>query len=56
MANTIKIPMSGKAIDHDLKAIVDAENQKNNDKVVYIRHGELAFDTYENLFNIVQLT
>ena len=48
--------MSGKEIDRVLKAINDAENSDNNGLIIYIRNGELAFDTEENLFTIVELS
>jgi hypothetical protein len=51
----IQTDMSGKEIDRVLKAFYDAENPDNNGLILYIRHGELAFDTYENLFTIVEL-
>lgn len=35
-----------------LSEINIAENASNNGKVVYIRNGKLAFDTYENLFTV----
>ena len=47
--------MSGKEIDHTLKAINDAENTDNNGLIIYIRNGKLAFDTYENLFTVTEL-
>lgn len=52
----INTQMSGKEIDRVLKAINDAENADNNDKIIYIRRGELAFDTEENLFTVVELS
>jgi len=39
-------------IDRELKIIIDAQNAKNNGLVAYIKDGELAFDTYENLFTV----
>lgn len=51
----INTQMSGKEIDRVLKAIHDAENTDNNGLVIYIRNGQLAFDTAENLFNVVEL-
>lgn len=52
----INTQMSGKEIDRVLKAINDAENQNNNGLIIYIRHGELAFDTEENLFTVIELS
>ena len=51
----IQTDMSGKEIDRVLKAFHDAENEDNNGLILYIRHGEFAFDTEENLFTIAQL-
>ena len=50
-----KAKMTGKQIDHSLKAIRDAENTKNNGKVPYILHGELAFEDPDVLFNVIEL-
>lgn len=52
----IQTEMSGKEIDRVLKALYDAENAGNNGLILYIRHGEFAFDTEENLFTITPLT
>ena len=52
----IQTDMSGKEIDRVLKAIHDAENADNNGLILYIRNGEIAFDTEENLFTITPLT
>ena len=52
----IQTDMSGKEIDRVLKAFHDAENAENNGSILYIRRGELAFDTEENLFTITPLT
>ena len=52
----IQTDMSGKEIDRVLKAIYDAENTENNGLILYIRRGEIAFDTEENLFTITPLT
>lgn len=51
----INTMMSGKEIDRVLKAINDAEDEKNNNKVIYIRRGELAFEDGETLFSVAQL-
>ena len=52
MANTIPVEQLGRTLDHDLKAIADAENAENNGMILYIRNGEIAFDTEENLFTV----
>ena len=52
----IQTEMSGKEIDRVLKALHDAENADNNGLILYIRRGELAFDTEENLFTIETLS
>ena len=52
----IQTDMSGKEIDRVLKAIHDAENADNDGLILYIRLGEIAFDTEENLFTITPLT
>ena len=52
----INTQMSGKEIDRTLKAILFAEDAKNNNKVLYIRRGELAFENGEALFDVSQLT
>ena len=52
----IQTDMSGKEIDRVLKAIHDAESPDNEGLILYIRRGEIAFDTYENLFTITPLT
>ena len=51
----IQTDMSGKEIDRVLKALHDAENADNNGLILYIRGGEIAFDTEENLFTVVKL-
>ena len=51
----IQTDMSGKEIDRVLKALHDAENADNNGLILYIRRGEIAFDTEENLFTVVEL-
>ena len=52
----IQTEMSGKEIDRVLKALHDAENADNNGLILYIRRGEIAFDTEENLFTIETLS
>ena len=55
----IKTQMSGKEIDRSLKAfneaVADAEKEENDGLVLYIRDGKVAFNTYENLTDIVEL-
>lgn len=51
----INTMMSGKEIDRVLKAINDAEDVSNNDKVIYIRRGELAFEDGQILFSVTEL-
>ena len=51
----IQTEMSGKEIDRVLKAFHDAENSVNNGLILYVRRGEIAFDTEENLFTVVKL-
>ena len=53
---TIKTTYLGNTLDHDLKALSDAENDDNKGLILYIRHGELAFDTEENLFTVETLS
>lgn len=52
----IQTDMSGKEIDRVLKAFHDAESPDNEGLILYIRHGEIAFDTEENLFTIETLS
>lgn len=52
----IQTDMNGQEIDRVLKALHDAENEDNNGLILYIRRGEIAFDTEENLFTITPLT
>jgi hypothetical protein len=52
----IQTEMSGKEIDRVLKALHDAENEDNEGLILYIRRGEIAFDTEDNLFTITPLT
>ena len=46
--------MTGEQIDKTLKAFNEAETEENEGLVMYIKMGEIAFDTEENLFNIVE--
>lgn len=52
----IQTDMSGKEIDQTLKAFLNAEDDENKGLILYIRKGELAFDTEENLFSVATLT
>lgn len=56
MSEQIQVPQLGTELDMTLKAFADAENTDNNGLILYIRRGEIAFDTYENLFTITPLT
>ena len=47
--------MSGNELDRVLRAILDAMSTDNNDKVVYIKRGELAFEDGNRLFNVATL-
>lgn len=51
----INTMMSGKEIDRVLRAFLEAEEEKNNSKVLYIRRGELAFENGEALFDVQHL-
>lgn len=48
-------PMSGAELDRTLRAFLDAQNAEHNDKFLYIRSGNLAFATEEELFTVIQL-
>ena len=48
-------PMSGAELDRVLRAFLDAQNAENNDKLLYIRGGNLAFATEAELFTVTQL-
>ncbi len=52
----IKAKQTGEQIDADLSRINAAQDAENNGKIIYIRRGELAYDTYENLFTVVSLS
>ncbi len=52
----IKAKQTGEQIDADLSRINAAQNAEHNGKIIYIRRGELDYDTYENLFTVVELT
>ena len=56
MANTIPAPQLGKQLDKTLQALYEAEAEDNKGLILYIRNGELAFDTEDNLFSVEVLT
>ena len=56
MADTIKTAFTGKPLDRTLLAFFNAEIEENKGLILYIRNGELAFDTEENLFSVATLT
>ena len=47
--------MSGRDIDWNLRTILDAMNAENNDKVIYIKRGTLAFEDGDILFDVTEL-
>ena len=49
----VSTDMSGREIDKNLRAILEAMNTDNNGKVIYIKRGELAFENGELLFDVV---
>lgn len=49
----INTTMSGADIDRTIRAFLNAMNETNNDKVIYIRNGELAFEDGPALFNVL---
>lgn len=51
----ISTQMNGKEIDRVLKAISDVQSDSNDGLILYIRRGEIALDTKENLFTVMQL-
>ncbi len=52
----IKAKQSDEQLDADFSAINDAQNADHNGKIIYIRRGQLDYDTFENLFTVVELT
>ena len=48
----INTTMSGADIDRTIRAFLNAMNADNNDKVIFIRDGELAFEDGETLFDV----
>ena len=51
----IQTDMSGPEIDRTLKAFLDVMQAKNNDKLLYIKQGELSCEDGEKLFDVVQI-
>ena len=51
----IRTQMSGTEIDRNLRLILDAMNTENNNKVIYIKRGQLAFEDGEILFDVTEL-
>ena len=51
----IRTQMSGTEIDRNLRLILDAMDTENNDKVIYIKRGALAFKDGEVLFDVTEL-
>lgn len=47
--------MSGAELDRTLRAFLDAQNAANDGKLLYVRGGNLAFATEEELFTVTQL-
>ena len=56
MADTIKTAFTGKSLDRTLLAFAEAESEDNKGLILYIRNGELDFDTEENLFSVATLS
>ena len=56
MADVINAPQLGWEIDRDLKALLDTEKAENNGLILYIRNGEIALATEEELFTITPFT
>lgn len=57
MDETIKAQQTGKQLDHDLKAILDTLEAApdHEGEVLYIRHGNIALEDGNKLFNIIPL-
>lgn len=51
----INTTMSGADIDRALKSFFDMMTSDNNDKLLYIRNGELSVEDGEILFNVVSI-
>lgn len=51
----IKTDMSGPEIDKTLKAFLDVMKAENNDKLLYIKRGELSCEDGDKLFDVVQI-
>lgn len=56
MTNTIQVEQTGRQLEHDLKALSDTMTADNNGLILYVRDGEIALDTYGNLFTVTPLT
>ena len=57
MDEVIHAPQTGQQLDADLTAILGVLEvaPDNEGKVLYIRHGEIAFEDGEKLFDIIPL-
>lgn len=57
MDETIKVPQTGKQLDHDLKAILAALEAApdHEGEVLYIRHGEIAMADGDALLDIIPM-
>jgi len=57
MDETIKVPQTGKQLDHNLKAILDTLEAApdHEGEVLYIRHGNIALEDGNKLFDIIPL-
>lgn len=57
MDETIKVPQTGKQLDHDLKAILDVLEAApdHEGEVLYIRRGNVVLEDGNKLFNIIPL-
>ncbi len=53
---SIRVQQLASELDRDLAAINKAQTEENNGKLIYIHKGELAFDSYEALFTVTELT
>lgn len=57
MDETIKVPQTGKQLGHDLKVILDTLEAApdHEGEVLYIRHGNIALEDGNKLFDIIPL-
>lgn len=57
MDETIKVPQTGKQLDRDLKTILDVLEAApdHEGEVLYIRHGNIALEDGNALFDIIPL-